>query len=856
MTRPSHRHTVRTLYFALALVSPASIVGCDDPAEREDYYVSASYPSAQASPGGAIGPDASDADGGTADTGDTSVPDVPDTAVTPDSIVPGDTTVTTDTATDTTVTTDTADTTGDTSPDVGPEPPDPTPPTRPGLDAAAKTALASSIESARSVGALNGHSFGGAVIDIETGELVYGSRADALMIPASNTKVVTTAAAIALLGEDYRLLTRVFAPALPDANGRVTSLAIHSAHDFSWSRWFYQSPREPLDVLADRLWQSGLRRVDGPIEVWGAYCYEGHNLGTYDPASHRVTAAARFRDALVARGIALGPNTNQNASMALPSGTELARFESQPLHVLLWAINRISHNEMADILLRHIGYAKGTDSSYAAGSKVVLDWLASEGLDTTGMVMNDGSGLATTNRFSARQLAGLYRIMADHPTGPAWRTSLSIGGGEGPGSSAGGVIAVTTNTAPYMGTLGYRMTAADIAGRVYGKSGTNAGITTTGLLVNRYDHREYAFAFMMNGITSAAYPSARTSQDNMVAASGKKLRGTATPPSAPTLLTAELTSNYRVRITWTPVAGVTGQAGRDGYFVHLSADGRRFPGERRRHTTSTSIELPALAVGESVHVQVSAVTQGGESPRSSVLTAARGDANASHVLVVDGNDRWQREPTNENPMGAPHAFIAREAEAMVGVHIDSAANESLSAAMLARYDAVVFAVGEESAGDETFTPAEQIVFADYLESGGALLVSGAEVAWDLDPRGNTSATASDRQFLEGWLKSGYGSDDANTFVAGLDPSGPLFAPGLDLDRIDFYTPGQMFVAFPEVLTALDGGTPILRYSTNTIAGVAWSGPFRVVHLGFPLASVSDTARRTRLATRLLGFLLP
>ena len=862
------RHAATKAPLLLALLGPLlmGLAACDAEPERVSEFASSVAPTARATPDGLADvvdvPDLVD----TTDTGelpDTSGPDTaqPDTSR-PDGTDTSDT-ASPDTTSPDTTSPDTADTTADTDtvadtdpgPDTGP---DPTPPPTPAINAAAKTALATAIESARNVAALSGHTFGGAAIDLQTGELVYGSRQTAPMIPASNTKIVTTAAAIALLGEDYRLLTRVFSPAAPDANGRVASLSIHSGHDFSWSRWFYANPREPLDVLADRLYARGLRRVDGAINVWGAYCYEGQHLGSYDPATHRNTASARFREALTARGITVVGGTNLNASMNVPTGVELARFESQPLHVLLWPINRISHNEMADILLRHIGYAKGTESSYAAGARVVLDWLAANGIDTTGMAMNDGSGLATSNRFTALQLAQLYRLMSTLPSGAAWKTSLSIGGGQGPGASNdAGTIVVTTNTAPYMGTLANRMTGADIAGRVFGKSGTNAGITTTGLLSHRYDKREYAFAFMMNNISSNAYPSARSAQDAMVAALGKRLRGNVDPPAAPTLSTAQLVQNHRVRLAWTAVPGLPTTPGQGGYLVHLSSDGRTFPLARRRHTTATSIELPALQPGELLVAQVSAISANGESLRSSALAVRRGPDGAAHVLLVDGNDRWQRQPVNENPMAAPHAFVAREAEAYLNVHLDSAANEAVTAALLDRYDLAVVSLGEESASDETFSPTEQVLYRDYLQSGGALLVSGAEVAWDLDPRGNPAATASDKSFLEGWLKTGYGSDDAATFVASLDTAGPIFQADTGLDRIDFYTPGQMFVAYPEVLSIVDGARPILRYAGRTdIAALAWSGPFKVVHIGFPLAAVSDTPRRTRLTGLLVDWLLP
>lgn len=739
-----------------------------------------------------------------------------------------------------------------------PPAPPPEPPPAPVVAQARLDAIADAIAAARTAPGLGGHTFGGYVEDLDTGAVIYAEGADRLMIPASNTKILTSAAAVALLGDDHRFVCRVLAADPIDADGVLAgSLHLHGGHDFTWSRWFYADPRVPLDALADRLWVLGLRRVAGPLEIWGAHAYEGHHFGTYSPSSHRARVAAALRAALTDRGIAVDGATVEHATMASPEGaTELTRWESLPLHVALFPINRKSHNEMADTLLRHLGWVRGGTSDYATGAEIALAWAAEVGLpDAASAIIGDGSGLDTSNRLTARQLIALYRVILGSPHGPAWLASLSIAGAEGPASNSGDDAVVTTLTTPYMGTLAYRMTAPGTAGRTFGKSGTNAGITTTGVLFNRYDGRRYAFALQMNGITSGQYTAARAAQDAMVEAFAGDLLDAGPRPDAPTLERVVARPDGAVVAHWSPVDAMTAGDGESaGYFVYPSPDGRVFPASERVFVVEAHHALALTDGADRVCARVTAVSAAGESDPSGVL-CARPDPDAARVLLVDGNDRWRRQPANENPMGAAHAFVVAYAEALDAVAFDSVANEAVveGDVALASYDAVLWDVGEESWEDETFDAAEQTLVAAYLGGGGRLLVAGAEIAWDLDARGYAGASADDTAFLEGWLRTGYGGDDAGVFVSEPVPGGIFDG----LDAVHFYTPGAMFVAYPEVLEPLDGADAALLYPTwagaTGVAAIAYAGDYRLVHLGFPLAAVGGLGERVALLDRILLF---
>ena len=704
-------------------------------------------------------------------------------------------------------------------------------PALPTLSADALAAVARDMTAALNVPGLAGRTFGGLVVDLETDQTIWSSNPDGLLIPASNTKVFTTAAAIELLGPDHRMLTRVFGAI---DNGVAATLDLHGEHDFTWSRWFYDDPRHPADRIADALHLAGLRRVSGPVGVWGAFLYEGHHFGTYDPATHRTRAGNAFVAALRARGITVDGALVDHPTMALPPGQELTRWESIPLHVGAWAILRKSHNEMADILARHLGYLEGGSSDYAAGGRIMAEWLAGVG-DATGFTLADGSGLALANRTSARHLVTAYAAMARSPNWEWWRRALSIGGAQGPASTDGNDLAiVTTNTAPYNGTLAFRMTGADTAGRVFGKSGTNAGITTSGVLYNRHDGHRYAYAFLMNNLPSGTADLARVTQDALAAVVAKDIAQRGTRPAAPTLGCVRVHDGV-------VTVDVSGQ----GIALETSLDGVVWDRRDALFTQSPPFEI--VAPQSILYVRARAESPAGISDPSDVYAVRAGDVR---VLLVDADDRWQRQPTNENVMGAAHDFMATYAAALpAGVGFDTCPNEALSdlAPGLVAYDAIVWATGEEATTDESISAAEQALLADYLDGAGALFVSGAEVAWDLDPAGNTLATAADQAFSRTWLGASYVGDDAGTFV--VEGSG-IFAGRTHNQRLGFYSPGQIFVAYPDVLAP--SADACLTYVGGAAVAAVCSLEPAVVTFGFPFESIDSAADRAWVMGRVLA----
>jgi serine-type D-Ala-D-Ala carboxypeptidase/endopeptidase (penicillin-binding protein 4) len=111
------------------------------------------------------------------------------------------------------------------------------------------------------------------VVDLRTGATVYARNENSFFVPASNTKLFSTALALSRLGPDHRFYTRITAPELPDASGRVSEVRFAGGGDPNLSGRVlpYQYDSTPadqfryVDDFARQLAAMGLTQVDGDV---------------------------------------------------------------------------------------------------------------------------------------------------------------------------------------------------------------------------------------------------------------------------------------------------------------------------------------------------------------------------------------------------------------------------------------------------------------------------------------------------------------------------------------------------------------------------------------------------------------
>jgi len=99
---------------------------------------------------------------------------------------------------------------------------------------------------------------------LATGEVVYAHNAEKSMQPASTLKLVTTAAALDLLGPDRRCSTSLESAARVDGQGRLLGdLYLVGGGDPMSRR--YGDPLSAFEALAAALANAGIRRVEGRL---------------------------------------------------------------------------------------------------------------------------------------------------------------------------------------------------------------------------------------------------------------------------------------------------------------------------------------------------------------------------------------------------------------------------------------------------------------------------------------------------------------------------------------------------------------------------------------------------------------
>ncbi len=224
--------------------------------------------------------------------------------------------------------------------------------------------------------------------------------------------------------------------------------------------------------------RSDQSKTTGTVPTGVAHC-----LSMMGPQPHVPCTSIRDVDPLVA--------------MASPTARIVATRESPPLSDLVTVINKVSQNLHAELLLRLLGRADGTDGSFAQGARVVRAWATTQaGIAPDDFVLYDGSGLSTKDLVTPRAFTTLLRYSTTQPWGPVLRNSLPIGGVDG--------------------SLSARFPA--LRGRVQAKTGTLGEVDALSGFLTAQSGRLILFSILCNDHPG---PGARALIDALVAAAAQ-----------------------------------------------------------------------------------------------------------------------------------------------------------------------------------------------------------------------------------------------------------------------------------------------------------------------------------------------
>ncbi|HEY0406166.1 MAG TPA: D-alanyl-D-alanine carboxypeptidase/D-alanyl-D-alanine-endopeptidase, partial [Pyrinomonadaceae bacterium] len=118
------------------------------------------------------------------------------------------------------------------------------------------------------------------VASLDTGRVLYEENSGKLLMPASNMKIYTVAAALDRLTPDYRYTTSVYANARPDTNGTISGdLIVYGRGDPSFAASFNNGDYyRAIDDLAARIAASGVKRIEGNLVGDESY-FTGPRIG-------------------------------------------------------------------------------------------------------------------------------------------------------------------------------------------------------------------------------------------------------------------------------------------------------------------------------------------------------------------------------------------------------------------------------------------------------------------------------------------------------------------------------------------------------------------------------------------------
>lgn len=316
------------------------------------------------------------------------------------------------------------------------------------------------------------------IIDAETMDTVYTRGHRLPLIPASNTKVVTSAAALHLLGGDFLLATEL------RYSGRVDNSGTLNGSIYLRAQGNPLFTAKDLENFAMKVKKQGIKVIEGDVvgddtyfdEQYDRSQYVGIGEGDYGIyplsalvvdkntflsgkkfTSPPVAIAQRFKQLLVNAGIVV---KGEAVADETPNGSTLINTVEIKLSDLLKTVNKRSDNFLAEYTMKLISAAvNGERGNTKNGIKLCMAFLNDCGAYLKGTTLADGSGLSRRNYIPTGVIVSIYQyIYSNIVFRSQFYSTLSISGVDG--------------------TLRGRMQDTNGENNLHGKTGTLRGVIT------------------------------------------------------------------------------------------------------------------------------------------------------------------------------------------------------------------------------------------------------------------------------------------------------------------------------------------------------------------------------------------
>jgi len=380
-----------------------------------------------------------------------------------------------------------------------------------------------------------------AVADPASGTMLWSQDPDQLATPASTTKLVTSAAALAALGPDATFTTKVVRGATNNSvilvGGGDPTLAVHPFPPGQYPRpatlaALAAAAAQALKAQGQRTvslgYDDSLYTGPGLAPGWpaayvstgnvtpisalevdqGRLTTAGEPEDSDDPYNLRARttnpagmAAAAFAALLQADGIHVTETPAEQ--QAKHDATTLASTQSPPLSAIVQQMLQESNNVIAENLGRQVALKNHQPASYSGAATAVTDELKHLGVSPGDLHLVDGSGLSPQDKIAPAALVKTLQLATANPRIRPLLAGLPVAGFSGTLSAGQSVFAGIGGAA---------------LGAVRAKTGNLDTVTTLAGLATDKTGKTLIFAFMADKIPAAAMLSTAAKAINEAAA--------------------------------------------------------------------------------------------------------------------------------------------------------------------------------------------------------------------------------------------------------------------------------------------------------------------------------------------------
>lgn len=370
-------------------------------------------------------------------------------------------------------------------------------------------------------------------IDAVSGRVLVDLRGGETTPSASVLKVLTAASAMTNLPATYRAETKIFSTAAEPGTIIVRGGGDHTLSRMTGESYTTYWRPARLETLAKKFYK--VYPVDAQIAriILDTSFFESDSYNRYWKPSDRtngyishITALQvdadranpdltdkkysgyRSSDPVMAAGRAIKAALGERAKGAiiergyLPAdAVEVTKVSSQTVNTWLGHAIGLSDNTETEFIARHAALAAGLPASFESIQPMVKSTLKTLGINSTGLIMKDASGLSQFNRVTPKMVA---QLMAKVATSSTYLARME------------GMLPVAGRT----GTLAGRFTGYNSVARgfVKAKSGYIPGLYSLAGIVDSKDGGRIAFAiFARSGDGKSVGYLARPALDSVAA---------------------------------------------------------------------------------------------------------------------------------------------------------------------------------------------------------------------------------------------------------------------------------------------------------------------------------------------------